>query len=201
MAQIKTNNSFLRDKIELRENHLPGGEIHVLDCFAGSGLIWQAIIARHPYRSIHVLPIDKQDYGGFHLPGDNRRYLMDLDLSRFNVIDLDAYGVPAEQLEIIFERRFMGIIFVTFIQSSYGIMPYDLLKIVGFTRDQIRKCPTLFAERGWQYMKEYLALRGVTRLDVREHGRKHYAAFAINGAAESGAGYNIQQVETAAGLS
>lgn len=200
MAQTKVNNSFLKDKIALRINHLPDGDLRVLDCFAGSGLIWQAIARALPERSIKVLPIDTQPYdGAFRLPGDNRRYLSELDLSRFNVIDLDAYGVPIEQLETIFERGYNGVVFVTFIQSAYGTMPYAALQAIGFSESQIEKCPTLFSERGWKYFREYLALRGVRRIVHRSRERKHYLAF--NCAEEHVADYGSLPAGMAASLS
>jgi len=197
MAQTKVNNSFLKDKIALRMNHLPAGDLRVLDCFSGSGLIWQAIIKACPERSIKVLPIDERDYdGAFRLPGDNRRYLQELDLSRFNVIDLDAYGVPVDQVNTVIDRGFAGVVFVTFIQSLYGIMPYNVFTPIGFSETQVKKCPTLFSERGWQYFREYLAARGVTRITHRSYGRKHYLAF--NCAGQLASGYNTRQAETVA---
>lgn len=178
-------------------NHLPAGDLRVLDCFAGSGIIWRAIIAALPGRSIRVLPIDERSYsGGFRLPGDNRRYLQELDLSRFNVIDLDAYGVPADQIDALFNRGYSGVVFATFIQSLDGIMPYSVLNAVGFSEAQVKKCPTLFSERGWQYFREYLALRGVTRIVHRSRGRKHYLAF--NCAGRSASGYNTHAADRAA---
>src|SRR3990172_353501 len=79
----KTDNSYLADKIHLRANHLPEGDVRVLDAFAGKGKIWSGVtyLAK---RKIRRLPIDVRDGFGFHLPGDNRAYFGELDLSRFN---------------------------------------------------------------------------------------------------------------------
>src|SRR6516164_5028271 len=94
-----TDNSYLRDKVDLRIEHLPPGPVSVLDCYSGKGLIWAAV-KRISGRSITVLPIDKRaEKLDFHLHGDNIHYLSTLNLSRFNVIDLDAYGVPFEQIQ------------------------------------------------------------------------------------------------------
>ncbi len=122
MAQTtKTNNSYLADKVALRVAHLPDREVlRVMDCYAGSGVVWSAV-KKLTGRRIAVLPIDiSADVDGFHLAGDNKQYLETMDLSRFDVIDLDAYGVPYDQLKIVLDRGFHGTVFVTFIQSVFG---------------------------------------------------------------------------------
>lgn len=131
----KTNNSYLSDKVSLRLGHLPAGKkIRVLDCYSGKGLIWKAV-KKMSGRDITTLGIDVSADTGFRLPGDNRAYLDTLDLSPFQVIDLDAYGVPYDQLKSIFSRGYKGHVFVTFIQTMYGQMPVGLLEDIGFTHE------------------------------------------------------------------
>jgi len=176
MAQ--TDNSYLSDKVALRVKHLPGGDqIRVLDCYAGDGKVWAAV-QKLSGKKISRLPIDIRDDIGFSLIGDNLIYLESMNLNKFDIIDLDAYGVPVDQLEIIFRRKYSGAVFVTFIQSLYGQMPKSLLNKIGFTEAMIEKCPTIFNKRGWAYFKEYLALRGVDKIYHRSHARKHYIAFS-----------------------
>ena len=175
------DNTYLADKAALRADHLPDGEIRVLDCYGGKGLVWHAVqkLAR---RKIKVLPVDiRNDLNTFRLPGDNRAFLQIIDLTKFNVVDLDAYGVPYDQLRMIFERGYIGKMFVTFIQSLYGKMPYGLLEEVGFTAEMIKRSPTLFGRRGWDYFLDYLALHGVTKVWHRSHARKHYLFFDASG--------------------
>ncbi len=179
MITAQTDNSFLGDKIALRMSHLSEEPIKVLDCFGGKGLVWQGVKILTK-KDIKVLAIDKIDFG-FHLPGDNVRYLQELDLSKFNVIDLDAYGVPLEQLDIIFEKSFTGMIFVTFIQSLMGGLPHKMLNDLGFSKKMIEKISTLYGKRGWQYFLEWLALKGVSKIWHRTKGRKHYLAFNLSG--------------------
>lgn len=105
MARIKTNNSYLADKARLRLNNLPD-DPSVLDCYGGAGLVWEAV-KRMYGKPIKYLSIDKIDYGiGFYLPGDNMKYLGSMDLSPYNIIDLDAYGCPYGQLKTLFERGY-----------------------------------------------------------------------------------------------
>jgi hypothetical protein len=178
MAEIKTDNSYLVDKIALRANHLPAGDVTVLDCFAGKGLIWNGVVARTG-RRIRRLPIDIRNSKNFHLPGDNRSYLQTIDLKRFNVIDLDAYGVPFAQLEIVFQRGYAGTVFCTFIQSVVGALPHGMLMSLGYTPEMLGKCPTLFFRDGYEKFKQYLAQRGVRRLWERTHARKNYVGFVL----------------------
>lgn len=179
MAQTKkTNNSYLGNKVELRVNNLPDKPV-VLDCYGGARVIWNAVEARIG-KPVKYVGIDKLDYGvGFYLDGDNMAYLRTMNLKPFNVIDLDAYGVPYAQLKALFERGFKGTVFVTFMQVSLGIIPYGILEDIGFTTEMIHKIPTLFFKRGWQYFLEWLALKGVRAITHRSHERKHYLVFTL----------------------
>lgn len=175
----KTDNSYLRDKVELRLRHLPAGKVRVLDCYSGKGLIWTAV-RKLSKQDVKVLPIDQRpDKFDFHLHGNNVEYLQTLDLSRFNVIDLDAYGVPFDQIECLVSRKYRGVVFVTMIQSIMGQLPHGMLEKIGFTKGQMEKAPTLFGKRGWQYFLEFLAMVGVQRIAHRSHGRKHYLAMSL----------------------
>jgi hypothetical protein len=178
---IKTDNSYLRDKVDLRINHLPAGEVRVLDCYSGKGLIWAAV-KEVSGRKIHTLPIDqRKDKLDFHLHGDNLEYLETLDLAPFNVVDLDAYGVPFAQIDCLVRRKYKGVVFVTAIQSVMGNLPWGMLEKIGFTRAQIEKAPILFARRGWEFFLQYLAQIGVKKISHRSHNRKHYLAMVLAG--------------------
>jgi hypothetical protein len=182
---IKTDNSYLRDKVDLRINHLPAGDVRVLDCYSGKGLIWAAV-QKVSGRKMKVLPIDqRKDKLDFHLHGDNLDYLETLDLAKFNVIDLDSYGIPFAQIECLARRKYKGVVFVTVIQcyspTGGGTIPRGMLQKIGFTDAMITKAPTLFGRRGWQYFLEYLSAIGVKKIHHRSHARKHYLAMALAG--------------------
>ena len=192
MEPIKTDNSYLKDKMLLRAEHLPPGDVKVLDCFCGQGVLWRGV-QKITDRKIDTLPIDtRDDIDFFHLAGNNADFLLTLDLSRFNVIDLDAYGVPYDQLKILFERGYKGVVFVTFIGFALGSINNNVLNDIGFTDEMIRKIPTLFCKRGWEYFLQWLALNGVTEITHRskqDHAmNKHYLTFSC--AEESAEGYN-----------
>jgi hypothetical protein len=174
---VRTDNSYLADKVYIRVNHLPKKDtIYLLDCYAGKGMVWKNVASLTDVK-IKRLSIDFKDGIGFHLPGNNLAYLQSMDLNKFDMIDLDAYGVPYEQLKLLFERGYKGIVFVTFIQSVFGVIPHGLLVDIGIKQEMIEKCPTLFYRSGWEYFLDWLSSHGVQRIAHRSKGRKHYLVF------------------------
>ena len=78
----------------------------VFDAFAGPGLMWAEVWRRaaeyvgcdeHRHRDARCCYV-----------ADNRRVLRTLDLARFTVFDLDAFGCPWEQALIIAARRHLA---------------------------------------------------------------------------------------------
>jgi len=171
--QIKTDNSYLNSKINLRVNHLPDQQsIKVLDCFAGRSRIWKEI-KKKSNKNINVVGIDRISYGST-LKGDNVKYLKGMNLDKYDIIDLDAYGVPFKQLEIIFKKKYKGILFVTFVQSIFGRLPVRMLTKIGYTKNMIRKCPTLFNRNGIEKFKQYLAINGIKKIIIINKNNKKY---------------------------
>lgn len=179
-TSTKTDNSYLADKVQLRADHLPDGEVTVLDCYAGQGRVWRGVAAITG-RTIRRLPIEMGPLSEFHLPGDNRAYLETIDLARFNVVDLDAYGTPYAQLVTLLERGYAGTVFATFIQLNMSGVAYGLLEEIGFSRAMLERAPLLCSKDGGALFLEWLALRGVRRVWHRSHARKHYLAFTLTG--------------------
>jgi len=88
----KTDNSNEPGKAAMRSKYLPR-EARVLDCFCGNGGM---------YRSAYMgevdeyFGLDKQKVHDNNICAlvDNRKYIKENDISRFNVFDLDDYGTP-----------------------------------------------------------------------------------------------------------
>jgi len=184
MNNVQTDNSFLETKVKLRIDNLPAGVCNVLDCYAGTGLIWR-IIKERTQRRINVLGMDLKKLHGIYLQGDNLKFLASMDISKFNIIDLDAYGVPYHQLNIIFARKLQTetVVFVTFIQSIYGGLPHAMLEELGYSSSMIKKCPAIFFRNGFEKFKQYLAIRGIGQIKHYSHEQKHYLCFSIKKAA------------------
>jgi len=182
LIQKKTDNSFLKYKVDLRIDQLPKKKtVTVLDAYCGEGMIWQTIKKALPAVRFNIVAIDKRNTPGVHLVGDNRKYLKAMDLMRFDVIDLDAWGIPFDQLNIVLSRptKKGAVVHVTFIQSVTGILPMALLESLGYPRDMVRKCPTLFGRDGFGKFKNYLAVKGIKEIVYYQHHRKSYICFKI----------------------
>jgi len=183
-AATKTENSYLAAKVRLRVENLPDKkQILVLDAYCGSGRIWQAVQEWANNHKITVTGIDtKRATGRMHLVGDNLKFLAGMDLSRFDVVDLDAYGCPYKQLSAILtgERVQPGtVVFVTWIQSQFGSLPRRFLAELGYTKGMVRKCPTLFYRHAQQKLPDWLSTKQIKYVKIYSDGpnKKNYLCF------------------------
>jgi len=153
-----------------------GTETRVLDAFAGKGDLWRCVEGQ--VGPLSVMHVDKAQGGASTLHADNRRVLRSLDLSRFDLVDLDAYSMPTDQVEILARRRYQGPIVWTCISVAMGGMPRSLLRTEGIPDEWRQLCPTLFSHGDlltrWT---EYLALHGWTHhctMALHSNGQKFY---------------------------
>jgi len=129
--QIKTDNSRLNIKIKMRLDKTNDGDI-VLDCFHGKGVIWD-IIKKH--KNIEVYGIEKEkNKGRIALYGECEKVIPSLDLSCYNIIDCDAWGIPYKAIKAVLKNHTLKkgtVIFYTFIQAGMGIINKELLQYTG----------------------------------------------------------------------
>lgn len=179
MAATKTDNHYTADKVALRVSmteHL--AEPRVLDVFGGHGVVWAAVTRQTGKRISRVAVDNRLDLFDPHLHGDNTKIVKGLDLSRFDVVDLDAYGIPAALIhEVVVDKRFKGVVFVTAIQTMHGGMPKAICEGLGLPQSIFAECPSLVARRGWEFFKAWLATLGIREIIHRSKGRKHYLGF------------------------
>ena len=156
-AATKTDNSYFQTKVQLRLDNLPKAKtVRVLDCFCGDGLIWRDVERRAAGKQFEILSIDhKRQTKKLHLVGDNTKFLAAMDLADFDVIDLDAYRTPFQQLKAILHRPLKPgvVVFGTFIQSVMGCLPTFALEDLGYSRPMIRKVRTMFFRDGQAIFK------------------------------------------------
>lgn len=105
--RLKKNSSNLSKKIELRQKaiKLSGKEFPwILDCYCGDGRLWsQAYNKTRNYQGIdQKIPNNKEMPSP--IVGNNLDILKQIDLERYDIIDLDAYGGPLRQYGLICER-------------------------------------------------------------------------------------------------
>ena len=121
-----------------------GAQLRVLDAYAGAGRLWRAV-SRHYPGHLELLGVDMRRFRTA-IKADNRRVLASIDLDRFDLIDLDAYGLPAEQAQIIASHGYRKPIVWTCIQKMFAVMPAAVTDAEGIPREWRDLCPTLFSE-------------------------------------------------------
>lgn len=92
-------------KIDIRRRVLEEHpDARVLDLFCGTGAMWRAVWSQaKTYVGCDARPLAMTDPPRF--VADNRRLMRCLDLDQYDTFDLDAWGSPWEQLEILMHRR------------------------------------------------------------------------------------------------
>lgn len=184
MSRRQTDSSHFAAKVKLRLANLPEGQcLRVLDCFCGNGTVWREV-ARLSGRQIKVIGIDKKrDCRGVYLVGDTRKFLPALDLARFDIIDIDAYGIAGDLMCDILPLCNKQIIFVTAIQVAFGALPRTFLARLGYTATMIGAIPSLFNRRGREKILGFLSTFGISRAIIYSAAkqRKNYICCSLKG--------------------
>lgn len=177
MTAKKTDNSYQREKIQLRLESLKlikTDPITILEAFAGDGVIWGRV-QELTTRRLEILRIDQKDgKKGVYLKGDNMKFISMFNFSRFDIIDLDAHGSPYNQLKVVFLKHFTGVVHCTFVETFVGVLHREMLRELGYPREMVKKCPTLFYRQGWEKFTQYLALHGVNQIHYHNPAEKKY---------------------------
>ena len=177
---IKTDNKSIANKVYIRKEAIKDlDEVRVLDLFAGRNVLWNNIKTERYYG----IEIEKNK--GRNLTADVRKVFNNLDLSSFNVIDCDSYGLPFDIMKKILTRRDVKkgtVVIYTAISYQFTGLQEEIKDFVGF-KNFYSKAPTLFNARGIDFFYEYLANFGVqevTYFSVHDPIDKHYGYFVVN---------------------
>ena len=178
---MKTDNSFLSQKVDIRSDVVRMvSSPRVLDCYSGNGDMWTRVNSRLTITRIEKEP-NKCKYP--HLLGPNEKFLRSLNLSDYDIIDLDSYGIPFEQLEILFKKKYSGYVILTFCQIGIRQLPKKMCNILGYTDSMYSACKTLICRDGMKKMKAYLHLRGVSEIigyfNLGNPGTRNYFWFKM----------------------
>lgn len=175
----KTDNSKLEEKLIIRReviDKICKPEINVIELYAGKSVMWS--ILRDEYQGrvkINLLSIEKQKGKNPRaLQGDNLKFIGGIDLSRFDIVDVDAYGIPSAQLLAIRRQRYTGWVIVTAIQSMFGALPKDVLLANGMTKAMLQKVSAIFSHGGFQYIKNFMYTLGCRTIRGFFYDRKYY---------------------------
>ena len=178
----KTDNHYLKEKINVRIEVIGFIEAPViLECFAGRGILYKNI-RKQINKNIKLtsIELEKNKYPKAHLTGDSFKYLKSIDLSNYNIIDLDAYGIPIKYIDYLVDKKYKGYVIVTAIQSGMGKLPNLLLNKLGYSQNMIKKIPTLFNSNGLGKLRNYLYLVGVKQITGYFINQKNYFYFKLN---------------------
>jgi len=163
---IKTNNDkkWLQKKIFLRLESLPDKkEINILEAFGGDGILWDGV-KKLTKSKLTVLSIDKNKYGRKQLQGDNLKFLSSIDLSKFDIIDLDAWGSPFSQLELLFKKKYSGIVHCTYIKSFFAPTPNIVFSSLNISKQIFSKTRTIFKNQYQELFLGYLFTRNIFKI-------------------------------------
>lgn len=179
----KTDNSYIAEKVQLRletVEKIEKDSINILEAYAGDGVIWREV-QKHTNKKLNILKIEvKDNKKGVYLKGNNEKFFPLFNFENYDIIDLDAYGIPFNQLEVVFLKEFKGFVHVTYIQSGMGRLPNGLLIKLGYTKEMINKCSTLFSKNGLEKIMQYLSINKVDKITGFFINRKNYFYFKIN---------------------
>lgn len=160
-------------KVSIREKNIHNNT-NVLDAYSGMGFVWSSVKKLTKY-NINIVEIDnRKDKKNPHLSGDNTKFLLSMNLNNFDAIDLDAYGMPIEQLDIVFKKKFKGTIFITYISSMAGKIPDKLLLELGYTKSMIKKAPSMFNRNPFEKLLAWLWIKEVKTVSYYNINRKYY---------------------------
>lgn len=99
---VKTDNAKVIQKIDFRNFALENvDDAAVLEIYCGAGEMYRRVWKKAPY----YMGIDRKKFFDERnvIIGDAMKALMTIDVSRFNIIDIDAYGSPYDVMNYISE--------------------------------------------------------------------------------------------------
>jgi len=107
----------------------------VLDCYAGAGKIWAAVAEEHAC-DVDQVERDPRVAQPDAALADNNAVLTRRELDGYDLIDLDAYGWPDEQLEVVAVRRrgALPVVTITCAGTPIGRVPNRVLDAADIPR-------------------------------------------------------------------
>lgn len=180
LHSTSTDNANVSDKVRLRRLATQGlDELRVLDLFAGKNVLWSKFDCTRYYG------IEMQKGKGKNLYADNLKVIPSLDLSGFNVIDCDSYGIPFSQIMALYDNKTLKngtCIIYTCISNKISGMNKQALEMFGL-RKIYKKNKVMLAGYSIDYFFEMLRRKGVktvTEYSVNGAFKKHYGFFFVD---------------------
>lgn len=180
MERITTDNVNVEHKLQLRREAVSKlSSIRCLDLFAGNNVLWSH------FATEKYFGVEKVKGKGKNLNADNLKVIQNLDLSKFNVIDVDSYGIPVKQMDLLFRNPTLQngtIIIYTCIGSALSGFPKIFLEKYGFY-EMYKKCKVLFNIKTNDLFHAWLFDNGIKKVrEYEEPGNgyiKKYGYFTV----------------------
>ena len=177
----QTDNSFVDIKIRLRKEATASIDgLRVLDCFAGENNMWRGFDMARYYG------IETVKGKGKNLHLNNLNAIKSLDLSDFNVIDLDAYGIPFLQVSEAAKNPTINmdtLIIYTATENSMSNLPAKAVRELGL-QGIYKVNKTMLNRQGLALFYEFLKMHGVNKVRYYEKSKGnrviHYGFFKLN---------------------
>ena len=179
LQTTKTDNKSVANKVFLRRKATENlDKLYVLDLFAGNNVLWRNI-DKQRYYGVELVPNK-----GANLNADAKQALISLDLSAFNVIDCDSYGIPFEICRKIIENESVKsgtVVLYTAITNAFTQLPKVCIDELGIG-DIYKIAPSLFNANAITYFYDMLAnlgIKDVNYYEVIDGYQKHYGYFIM----------------------
>ena len=173
----KTDNKSIANKIFIRKEAIKNlKEVKVLDLFAGRNVLWNNI------KTDKYFGIDIQENKGKNLNADTRDVFDNIDLSQFNVIDCDSYGIAFDLYKKLLTRNELQ----KGTRIIYTAITNEFTKIQNVAKQEFNfkhfydKAPSLFNARAIEFFYEFLSKYGISEVNyyaIRDNFDKHYGYF------------------------
>lgn len=168
-AVTRRDNADLTTKTALRlaaVDALATDRLNILDAYTGNGTLWSAIRNHRPNIQFNITRIDRRtDLGPDVIAANNVKVMPTLLTNeQFDLIDLDAYGVPYEQLALAAAHAPHVPVIITCATTNFGAIPNVFLDASGIPHRWSRDILTVFKRVGILPLWDtYCATLGYTR--------------------------------------
>lgn len=187
MQNRKTNkkkSSHFNEKIWIRQEALKNVEkANVLDCFHGQGKLWERLCStENNIKTVTGIEIKKMESKFSVIRSDNMEVLKSSVLEKYNVFDLDSYGYPVKQMDILFKRlKTKAVIIYTMCYSSLAAIPQE----INIAQNITKKCKTIMPRYTHDMYEYYLY----------KHGIQEYYEYSFNERVKKCYGYFLYHPE------
>jgi hypothetical protein len=162
----------------------------ILDCFCGPGEMWQKGYGSPGNDRYLGLDREVHEDSRLTIRCENRRYLrhVQVDLNKWDIFDLDAYGHPGEQLAIICSRlannpihKPLGFaITISKIIPNLNRTPKPVLERAGFAHHWGTNIQAENADIIWDQFFEYCFNQaGLVEVERLQHTESQISYYAI----------------------